>query len=216
MLWEEPWRTQSLFRVAQWKLGPKLSSSGSAGTWFPTVNSEIWRQGTVRALRVGSVFGLTSWPSQSTMETENKPPVITSSSCTTDSTSVSSGNTEKAVLLWHWKPVCPLGAIVLSDRMQAGQCHLSWLLWSFLILHEISSRTVHGSYNLPGKLKPLTEATPPFYILIIAKNSWFCLWTHHYTEELEEQRDSWVSQNLRWARTECSHSPQDSRSSFHQ
>lgn len=218
-----PCRTWSLLRVAQWNLGPKLSSSGSAGTWLPpTVHSDLWRQETARALpvwgRAGSVLGLTYWTSHGSMGAQNKPRASTSSSCTTRSTFVFSGNVEKAFFPLALETCLPSGFVQLCCQTGLRQVNV------------ISPDSVHFSssmksvpelykdvFNLAEQLNPLTETTPPFYILIVAKLS--CQRTASSACEPTTTLRSWRSRGTpgcprTWdgARTECSESPQESRS----
>lgn len=215
-------RTWSLLRVAQCNLGPKLSTSGSAGTWFPpTVNSDLWRQETARALpvwgRTGSVLGLTYWTSHGSMGAQNKPRAITSSSCTTCSTFVFSGNVEKAFFPLALETCLPSGFLQLYHQTGLRQVNVISRLCSFLILHEISSRTVKGCFQPARTAKPPDRNYSPIYILNIAKLS--CQRTASTAFEPTTILRSWRSRGTpgcprTWdgARTECSQSPQESRS----
>lgn len=66
-------------------------------------------------------------------------------------------------------------------------------------------------FNLPGKLNLLTEAIPPFYLLIIVKLS--CKRAAGSASESTTMLRSWRSRGTPGCpRTECSQSPQGSRS----
>lgn len=139
---------------------------------------------------------------------ENKPHIITSSSCTTASTSVLSGNVEKAVFLWHteetWKPLCPLGSCSCVVREDAGRS-MSPLLTLF-----ISHPSRNQFQNHTRMFSTSQEHVSPFYTLIIVKLS--CQRAAGSASESTTTLRSWRSRGTPGCpRTECSQPPQGSR-----
>lgn len=140
---------------------------------------------------------------------ENKLHIITSSSCTTASTSAFRGNVEKSCV-----------PLALETSLSSGFMQLCCQRGHRTEVNITSPDTVHFSpftkpvpelykdvFNLPGKLKPLTETIPPFYILMIAKLS--CQRAAGSASESTTTLRSWRSRGTPGCpKTEYSQSPQ--------
>lgn len=161
---------------------PKAEQFWVSRSWFCSKQKSLQTtnsQNSPGRGRAGSVLAWPTEPARAPRGTEQTPhhhSLLLHHS----STSAFTGNVEKAVLLWPWKPVCPLGSCSCALREDPGRAVPPLLTLFISDPSEISSRTVQGCLQPARKAKPPDRSYSPishrgYCKLELRKSSWLWL-----------------------------------------